>query len=148
MSLGGNIAQLRVINREPLKTFYASHIIEEPPPPEWIWDGLALRGTVVVLGGDGGVGKSLLLQQLLSCSALGRPCLGRHVERVKAFGWFCEDSEDWLKRRQLWINEHLGVMPPDYELNFQMESRAARDCLLVDFRPNGKMVPTDNWRPF
>jgi len=83
MLLGRNVAPFRVINREPLKTFYASHIIEEPPPPEWIWDGLALRGTVVLLAGDSKVGKSLLLQQILSCAALGVPCLGRIWKRPR-----------------------------------------------------------------
>ena len=83
----GEIVPFRVIAREPLKTFYASHITEAPPPPQWIWDGLALRGTVVLLSGDAKVGKSLVAQQMLSCGALGRDCLGRAMERVKTFGW-------------------------------------------------------------
>ena len=66
------------------------------------------------------------------------------MEKAKAFGWFCEDSEDWLKRRQLWINASQGVMPPDYELNFQMESRAGRECIMAEFSHWGKMTLTDD----
>jgi len=88
-----NVTPLRVITREPLKTFYASHIVEIPPPPEWIWDGLALRGTVILLSGDAKVGKSLLAQQMLSCGALGLDCLGRAMTKVKTFGWWRKGNE-------------------------------------------------------
>jgi len=81
-----NVTPLRVITREPLKTFYASHIVEIPPPPEWIWDGLALRGTVVLLSGDAKVGKSLLAQQMLSCGALGLDCLGGGFAKIPKTG--------------------------------------------------------------
>ncbi len=128
--------------------FYPSQILERPAPPRWLIDGLVLRGTVTLLAGDGKIGKSLLLQQFLSSAAMGLPCIGRHVEKCKSFGYFCEDTQDWLATRQFDINAALGVEMPDYEQNYSWESRAAADCILANFE-YGKMQLTtgiaDGW---
>mgnify|MGYP001616429289 FL=1 len=43
-----------------------------PPPRRWIVEGLVPQGAVTMLGGDGGVGKTLLAQQLATAAVLGR----------------------------------------------------------------------------
>jgi len=107
-----------------------------------------LRGTVTLLAGDGKIGKSLLLQQFLSCAAMGMPCIGKHIVKCKSFGYFCEDTHDWLARRQFDINAALGVEMPDYEQNYSWESRADRDCVLANFEYGRMQLTTgvaDGW---
>ena len=41
------------------------------PDRKWMVDGWVPQGNVTMLAGDGGVGKSLLAQQLLTCAAIG-----------------------------------------------------------------------------
>jgi RecA-family ATPase len=122
----------------------ASEILELPPAPSWIWDGRIMRGQVTILGGEAKIGKSLLLQQLLSACAVGRPCLGRHTERCRAFGYFAEDTEDWLRTRQFAIKDALGVEMSDFEDYLQWQSRATDDCILADLE-YGKIKLTGEW---
>ena len=67
--------------------------------PEWI-----PYEVVTGLYGDGGVGKSLLSQQLQTGTALGSSWIGLPVEQVVSLGVYCEDSRDELWRRQGDIN--------------------------------------------
>src|SRR5579872_467845 len=77
---------------------------KEAPERRWIVPNWVPAGVVTGLYGDGGLGKTLLAQQLLTSAALGRPWIGQYTERVKALGLFCEDSADELHRRQADIN--------------------------------------------
>lgn len=79
------------------------------PVMEWLVAQWVPQGTVTLLGGDGGVGKSLLAQQLVTACACGLPWLGLPVRRCKALGIFCEDSGDELHRRQARINAAYGI---------------------------------------
>src|SRR4051812_1936270 len=85
----------------------------DPPPREWLVEGLIPLGTVTFLSGDGGLGKSLLGQQLVMSAALGHPWCGRPVLHVKAAGFFCEDDDDEIHRRAVPIARHLGVTLQD-----------------------------------
>jgi len=49
---------------------------DAPPPVEWVWKGRMAQGTVTMLGGAGGTGKSSLMAALELCVVLGRPFLG------------------------------------------------------------------------
>ncbi|MFX7739720.1 AAA family ATPase, partial [Acinetobacter baumannii] len=51
-------------------------VTNDPPAREWIVSGWLARGTVCLLSGDPGVGKSLLGQQLATARWAGRPFLG------------------------------------------------------------------------
>jgi RecA-family ATPase len=82
---------------------------EPIPLLRWIWDPWIPWGTVTAIYGDGGTGKSLLAQQLMTASATGQPFLGYPVTRCKALGIFCEDDLDELHRRQNRINAALGL---------------------------------------
>ena len=80
------------------------------PPRRWLVPDMLIRGYVTLLNGDGGVGKSLLAQQLATALALGRPFLGMATQPkpVPVLAVFCEDSADELHFRQDRINAHLG----------------------------------------
>jgi RecA-family ATPase len=76
-------------------------------------EGMIPIGNVTILGGDGGLGKSLLAQQLLTCVAIGKPWLGFPTQACRALGVFCEDDRDELHIRQAAINEHYGCQFAD-----------------------------------
>ncbi|MBR1124517.1 AAA family ATPase [Bradyrhizobium lablabi] len=82
---------------------------QQARPREWIVDGWMPKDEVTLLYGDGGVGKSLLAMQFATCAATGRPWLGQATQPSRVMGFFCEDSEDELLRRQIDINRALGV---------------------------------------
>lgn len=129
------------------RAFEVSSITAEPPPPQWIWDGLIARGAVTLLGGIMKVGKTRLLQQILSAAAANVPALGRHMERCRSFGFFTEDPQDWLIHQQYQIAKSQGLEPSDYD-NFAWVSRAdaGADCVLADFSNYGRMTLTSEWR--
>jgi RecA-family ATPase len=82
------------------------------PVPErrWLIPGMLIRGTVTMLNGDGGVGKSLLAQQLATAMATANPFLGiaAHADPVPSLALYCEDDLDELHFRQARINAHYG----------------------------------------
>ena len=75
-----------------------------PPPRFWIAEDWIPYGVVTGLYGDGGVGKSLIAQQLQTGTALGSTWLGLPVDRVASLGVYCEDDDKELWRRQHDIN--------------------------------------------
>ena len=86
-----------------------------PPARDWLIEGLALKKTVMVFNGSGSVGKSLLMQQLMTSCAIGGDFLGQRMPRVASFGWFAEDPRDELERRAVDLNRHYGINPGDTE---------------------------------
>ncbi len=70
------------------------------PEREWIVQDWLPVGHVTLLYGDGGVGKTLLAQQLMTSCATGSPWCGLAVQKCRVFGMFCEDDADELHRRQ------------------------------------------------
>src|SRR3954451_3536435 len=66
----------------------------DPPEREWLVEGLIPMGTVTFISGDGGLGKSLLGQQLVMAAALGATWCGKPVKQTPAVAMFCEDKTD------------------------------------------------------
>ena len=126
---------------------------EAIPERRWLVPGWIPQGQVTLLGGDGGVGKSLLAQQLMTALALGRDWLGLPVTPRKVFGLFCEDDEDELHRRQALINVHYDCAFADLEMNMAWISMVGVGAELADFsqyegpQPSGayhRLVATAN----
>ncbi len=109
-----------------------SLFVGNTPERRWLVHEWIPWGNVTMLSGDGGMGKSLLLQQLLTCAAIGRDWLGQRVEPVKAMGVFCEDDVDELRRRQDDINAHLNIGPEDLT-NLRWMCRTGEDTALMTF---------------
>ena len=108
----------------------------QAPPINWMVEGCFIKGTVGILAGDGGLGKSLLLQQLQTACALGVPWLGMPTQKCDSLALYCEDDEHELQRRQERINAHYGCSMDNLS-GVHMESRPGRDCVLMQFRQWG-----------
>ena len=88
----------------------------DPPEREWLVDGLIPMGTVTFISGDGGLGKTLLGQQLVMAAALGAQWCGKPVRQRPSVAMFCEDGVDELRRRAARIAETLNVARDDPRL--------------------------------
>lgn len=86
-----------------------------PPARDWLIEGLALKKTVMVFNGSGSVGKSLLMQQLMTSCAIGGDFLGQRMPQVSSFGWFAEDPREEMERRAVDLNRYYGIAPGDTE---------------------------------
>lgn len=104
----------------------------EPEPIKWLVRGCIPRGTVCLFSGDSGLGKSLLMQQLQTSAATGRDWLGFGVERVRSFGFYCEDPKNILHLRQRAICRHLDVSEDELE-DVSISARVGLDNVLMDF---------------
>jgi hypothetical protein len=102
----------------------------EPPPRVWAiphWLGI---GYVTLLAGPGGVGKSLLAQQLASSLATGDNFIEPLERSRRVLMWAGEDDRDELWRRQASIAFYAGRELSDYG-DLTVESYAGRDCTLA-----------------
>jgi RecA-family ATPase len=127
---------------QPIRPFSPVTLADKPVPPrKWLVPEWIPWSTVTGLYGDGGVGKSLLAQQLLTATAIGKPFLGLPVTQVRSIGVFCEDPLDELHRRQADINRF-------YESDFaELRNtlwlpRFGEDNLLMNAR--GELTPFFN----
>ncbi len=106
---------------------------DKPPPPvNWLVDGCFIAGTVALLSSDGGLGKSLLLQQLCTAAAIGKNWLSLKTKRVKSFGLFCEDGREEMHRRQYRINAHYNCAMGDLE-DVQYQAPVGRSNIICRF---------------
>lgn len=88
---------------------------KEPPAREWMIEGMAVRKTTCLFSGVGGIGKTLLCQQLMTACATGSTWLGRKVAVCRSIALFAEDPEDEVWRRQEAISRHYDVAHGDLD---------------------------------
>jgi AAA domain len=116
------------------RPFYVSQLEGKvPAQPEWLVDGVLLRQTVGLFSGPPKIGKSLLLQQLLTALACGEQWLNRAVIQCRTFGFFTEDPLQAVERRQHAMNAYYGKSAADFELEMSLDARAGKEALLVEF---------------
>jgi RecA-family ATPase len=117
-----------------------------PPARDWMIEGLVLRKTGAIFSGSGGLGKSLLMQQLLVAVAIGQPWIGMPVPNCRAFGVFAEDPEDELFRRQDDIVRHYGVQHGDLDdLDFMSLDQLDDPALWRTSKTHPNGGPTPLW---
>jgi RecA-family ATPase len=109
-----------------------------PQPREWAVHGWLAVGSMAILAGRGGIGKTLVMQQLASCLSIGREFLGKVERPVKALQWCAEDDADELKRRQIAIAEWLTVPIGQFQNSLYVEPLAGVDCALAELH-NGNL---------
>ena len=124
-------------NLKPLRSISAIQWHGMPiPERQWLIENWIPWGCVTALYGDGGTGKSLLAQHLLTSVATGKPFLGMPVRQCKVLGVFCEDDEDELHRRQAAINAKYDIDFGDLEYMTLM-SRTSENNVLMTFTSDG-----------
>ncbi len=122
----------------PLKFICPNEYIgEEIADRAWIVPNWIPCGVVTGLYGDGGIGKSLLAQQLQTACAVGGEWAGQMVEPVKSLGFYCEDERDELLRRQARINRLYDCDKSSLE-NTRFVSRLGLDNILMTFDSRGR----------
>jgi RecA-family ATPase len=108
------------------------------PPRKWIVpDGWMPARKVKLIQGDGGDGKSTLLQQLQSSCATALPWIGLRVEECASVGFYTEEEEIDLKERQAWIDTAYGQHCASTG-NLHLFPRADEENELVVFDRDGK----------
>jgi hypothetical protein len=117
-----------------------------PPKRRWVVDGMVPDGEVTLLTGAGGVGKTLLAQQLATAVSQGLPFLGRKTEQCRVMLFLCEDSEDELQLRQRDICNAMGLDLAELSPVLRIASRKFMDNLLAIWTSNtGAMKRTAVW---
>lgn len=104
-----------------------------PPEREWIVPDWLPKGVVSSLSGDGGMGKTLIAQQLLYAAGVGGKWLGLDVPKMAGLGVFCEDDQDELHRRHVDIKTDLGYAVGNPFDHTWVWPRVGSDNLLVTF---------------
>lgn len=107
------------------------------PERRWMVRDWIPWGYVAALYGDGGTGKSLLAQQLMTACAIRQNWLGLETTACSAIGLFCEDDEAELLRRQGCINRAAGVDFRDLG-RLHIIPRVGDDNVLMTFSRDGK----------
>ncbi|MDP5309141.1 AAA family ATPase [Paracoccus spongiarum] len=111
--------------------FPASDLAGKPVPSrEWLVRDLVPSGTVTLLGGDGGTGKSLLALQLACAVASGGKWMGRAVSSGGALFISAEDDTAELHRRLNDVVQADGLRFDDLD-RLTMRSLAGEDALLA-----------------
>lgn len=108
------------------------------PERRWIVHDWLGCGFATALYGNGGVGKTLLAQTLMTSAAIGRPWLGQITRPCRSLGLFCEDDAAELHRRQERINTAAGCDFSDLE-SMRWISGAGHDNAFVGFDQRGNM---------
>lgn len=108
---------------------------KEVPARSWHVDDLIPTGTVTILNGDGGTGKSLISLQLAVATVLGSYWLGRQVRKGPCYFITAEDDIDEIHRRLIDIAKHQQCDIAGME-NLAITSLAGEDALMAI--PTGK----------
>ena len=117
------------------------------PQRRFIMKDWIIRGAAGLLGGEDGVGKSLLAQQMATCAAAGIPFLGADIERCRTIFINCEDPGEEMHRRQESINAALGVDMVDIVGWFKSHSlKGELGNELGIFDAQGRFSPTERFQ--
>lgn len=106
------------------------------PDRRWLVQNWIPWGVVAGIYGDGGLGKTLLAQQLQTATAIDQPWLGLETTAVRSIGVYCEDDKDELWRRQDAIDRLYGC---DFHSlsNARWLPRLGHDNVLMNFSTRG-----------
>lgn len=121
--------------------------IKGAPIPElgWTVSGWVPTEEVTLIQGDGGLGKSTIVQQLQTSCAVGLPWLGQLVEPCSSVGFYTEDRQRHLEIRQAAINRAYGI-DHDQTTAMALFPRRGEDNELVVFDRAGKPTITPFYR--
>lgn len=126
-----------------LATFHSVSALadREIPPRAWLVADLIPAGTVTLLTGDGGTGKSLIAAQLAAAVCLGTSWMGYGVAGGGAVYISAEDDETELLRRLSDIAKAEDVTLADLD-RLTICSLAGKSALLATLERNGGLRPS------
>ena len=119
---------------------FAALVGKTPPPRSWVVDEWLPRATLTLMVGKGGVGKSLLAQQLATSIAFGKDWIGGVPEAGRVVGLFCEDDHDELWRRQIAICEHFDIPMEEVGNRLILDARAGKHNPITGLDPKGGIL--------
>jgi RecA-family ATPase len=100
--------------KEPFEALDFASLPDKPDTPRrWVVPGWIPMLETCGLGGSTSAGKTLLAQQLATCIAFGRDCLGKETIEHKVAMVLCEDYLNDAHWRQVGINKHYGLHMAD-----------------------------------
>lgn len=117
--------------------FRASDLRGDPPPRQWVVDDWIVKGAVNSLYGDGGLGKTLLVQQLACAVSIGEPWLGIPTSKGPVMAVLCEDDKDEIWRRHNDIKASMGYGVGNPFDDAWLWPRVGRDNVLIRWDKNG-----------
>lgn len=121
-----------------------SDLDTNPPPSRcWCWHDWIPQGTVTLLAGVGGVGKTLLAQQVANAVNLGVTLFGSEVSRGPVCGLFSEDDADELRRRQARILRWMRRTSAYSSEGLHLVARVGFDNALVAFGADRRIQRTE-----
>lgn len=126
-----------------IERIYDTDLMDLPPPMEWIIPDWMPKGEVGAIYGDGGQGKSTLVQQLMTALATGKEWLGFQREPIKVYGVLCEDKKNQFHRRQYRINQKLGISRSEVKGNMVLIPRKGKDNILMRFNRDDQAKLTE-----
>ena len=115
--------------------------LTDPPPREWVVTDWVVQGAVNSLYGHGGVGKTLLAQQIGLCVATGMPFLDMPTKQMPVLAVLCEDDQDEVHRRS---HAMLNVLTLGFNPHLDdclLWSRIGAQNFLLDYQ-NGRPLVT------
>lgn len=133
-----------VIEAEPeSEPFRASEFVGDPPDREWIIDQWIIEGAVNSLYGDGGLGKTLLAQQLACAVATGGEWLGMRAKPGAVLAVLCEDDKGELHRRHNAIKAASGHVIGNPYADVWLWPRVGDVNVLISWNRDDAPVPGD-----
>jgi RecA-family ATPase len=140
------VVPLNKAPRKLLNLTIASDLANKAVPERpWLAQDWIPDRAVTLLGGDGGVGKSLLALQLMIACNIGKPWMGLEVAQRKSLALFCEDDEIEVHLRLDALCQHYGVEMAALT-GVRWSARSGRENVLMSFgRDNDRGTATPLW---
>lgn len=112
-----------------------------PPPRSWVVQSWIPRGAVTLFAGRGGLGKSMLAQQIATAVCANRDFLGAIEEPGSALYLACEEDADELWRRQDAICRAMAIPMRSLAGDLLLDARSGLDSTLCAWH-HGEIGPT------
>lgn len=125
-----------------------ARLLGEPAPDiEYIFEGMLPRGILSGLDGQGGLGKSSLIQELIMSAACGKTLINSFVPPTSMKVLWCqgEDNEEEIHRRTKKVQRAFGLTKSEEILcgkNIKLHLMHAHPLVKPE---DGSMVTTENF---